>query len=261
VHSFDHAHDDSTVRSLDGDETARRYGAGCTVISFWEDSEMRRSALLGFGSALAFAAMSAAPVFAASPTAIWHMDETSGSTMSDSSGNGYNGTLSNVQTGASGFNGSKGYSFNGSTSKVIVPNGAGLNPGTKDLVVVAHVKFSAVPADDYDVVRKGLQSTSGGDWKIEIVNVSGAATARCYLRGSSGSWQKTTGPNLADGAWHTITCERHATSVQMSVDGTVWKKTKTIGTISNTAALSIGAKASGGDWMKGTIDEVSITIG
>jgi hypothetical protein len=221
---------------------------------------MRRSAL-ALVPALAVTILAAGPVSAASPTALWHMDETSGSVMKDSSGHGYNGTLTNVQVGASGINGSKAYSFNGSSSKVIVPDAAGLNPGSKDLVVSVHVAFTAVPADDYDLIRKGLQSTNGGDWKIEIVNVNGAAIARCYLRGSSGSWQKTTGPNLADGAWHTITCERHATSVQMSVDGTVWKKTKTIGSLSNTVALSIGAKASGGDWTKGRIDEVSITIG
>lgn len=222
---------------------------------------MRRPNLIAVLPALAAVALSAGPVLGASPTALWHMDETSGSVMVDSSGHGYNGTLTNVQTGVSGFNGTKAYGFNGTSSKVVVPNAAGLNPGTKDLVVSVHVAFTAVPADDYDLIRKGLQSTDGGDWKIEIVNVNGAAIARCYLRGSSGSWQKTTGPNLADGAWHTITCERHATSVQMSVDGTVWKKTKTIGSLSNSAALSIGAKASGGDWTKGRIDEVSITIG
>jgi hypothetical protein len=222
---------------------------------------MFRSALVALTSAIAIVAVAPGAVLSASPAAVWHMDETSGSVMRDSSGHGYDGTLSNVRTGVAGFNGSKAYGFNGTSSKVVVPDAAGLNPGTKDLVVSVHVAFSAVPADDYDLIRKGLQTTSGGDWKIEIVRVNGAAIARCYLRGSSGSWQKTTGPNLADGAWHTITCERHATTVQMSVDGTVWKKTTTIGSISNTAALSIGAKASGGDWMKGTIDEVSVTIG
>ena len=222
---------------------------------------MPRSASAAIASAVVFVALAPGVVLGASPAAIWHMDETSGSVMRDSSGHGYDGTLSNVRTGVAGFNGSKAYGFNGTSSKVIVPDAAGLNPGTKDLVVSVHVAFSAVPADDYDVIRKGLQTTAGGDWKIEIVRVNGAAIARCYLRGSSGSWQKTTGPNLADGAWHTITCERHATNVQMSVDGSVWKKTTTIGSISNTAPLSIGAKASGGDWMKGTIDEVSVTIG
>jgi hypothetical protein len=222
---------------------------------------MRRSAGVLALSTLAVFAVGVGPAAAASPTAVWHMNETSGSVMVDGSGHGFNGTLFNVQTGVAGLNGSKAYRFNGTSSKVIVPDAPGLNAGTRDLVVVAHVAFSAVPADDYDVIRKGLQSTSGGDWKIEIVNVNGAAVARCYLRGSSGSWQKTAGPNLADGAWHTITCERHATSVQLTVDGTIWKKTTTIGSISNTAALSIGAKASGGDWMKGSIDEVSVTIG
>jgi hypothetical protein len=222
---------------------------------------MFRSSLIAAASAVAIVALAPGSALGASPAAVWHMDETSGSVMHDSSGHGYNGTLSNVQVGVAGFSGSKAYGFNGTSSKVVVPDVSGLNPGTKDLVVSVHVAFSAVPADDYDLIRKGLQSTAGGDWKIEIVRVNGAAIARCYLRGSSGSWQKTTGPNLADGAWHTITCERHATTVQMSVDGTVWKKTTTIGSISNTAPLSIGAKASGGDWMKGTIDEVSITIG
>ena len=222
---------------------------------------MHRPALIALSSALTVAALSAGTVLGASPTALWHMDETSGSVMSDSSGNGYNGTLSNIRTGVAGFNGSRGYGFNGTSSKVIVPDAAGLDPGTQDFVVSVHVAFSAVPDDDYDLIRKGLQGTSGGDWKIEIVEVNGAAIARCYLRGSNGDWQKTTGPNLADGAWHTITCERHGGTVQMSVDGTVWKKTKTIGSISNSAPLSIGAKASGGDWMKGTIDEVSLTIG
>jgi hypothetical protein len=222
---------------------------------------MFRSSLIAAASAVAIVALAPGSALAASPAAVWHMDETSGSVMHDSSGHGYNGTLSNAQVGVAGFSGSKAYGFNGTSSKVVVPDVSGLNPGTKDLVVSVHVAFSAVPADDYDLILKGLQSTAGGDWKIEIVRVNGAAIARCYLRGSSGSWQKTTGPNLADGAWHTITCERHATTVQMSVDGTVWKKTTTIGSISNTAPLSIGAKASGGDWMKGTIDEVSITIG
>lgn len=222
---------------------------------------MRRSAVAALLATLAVIGLSAGTALGASPTALWHMDETSGSTMVDSSGHGYDGTSSNVKTGLPGINGSKAYGFNGSSSKVVVPSASGLNPGTQDLVVSIRVAITAVPADDYDLIRKGLQSTAGGDWKIEIVNVDGAAIARCYLRGSSGSWQKTTGPNLADGAWHTITCERHATSVQMSVDGTVWKKTTTIGSISNTAALSIGAKASGGDWTKGSIDEVTITIG
>jgi hypothetical protein len=189
------------------------------------------------------------------------MDETSGSTMKDGSGHGHNGALKNIQLGVPGVGGTKGYGFNGTSSVIVVPDAPDLDAGTADMVVTVHVAFSSVPADDYDVIRKGLASTKGGDWKIEIVNVSGKSLARCYLKGSGGSWQRTTGPDLADGRFHTITCEKHATTAQMSVDGQVWKKTISLGTMGNAASVSIGAKAEGGDWYRGSMDEVSIVIG
>lgn len=205
--------------------------------------------------------VSAGSAFAASPTAVWHMDETSGSTMTDSSGNGFNGTMQNITKGVAGINGSKGYGFNGSSSRVIVPDAAGLNPGSKDLVVSVHVAFTSAPGDDYDLIRKGRQSTPGGDWKVEIVKKNGASVARCYLRGSSKDWQKTAGPNLADGNYHTITCEKHATTVRLTVDGQVWQSTRTIGSIANNQPIAVGAQAEGGDWLKGSMDEVAISIG
>jgi hypothetical protein len=200
-------------------------------------------------------------VAGASPAAVWHLDETSGSVMHDGSGHGHDGTLKNIQLGAPGIGGTKGYQFNGRSSVILVPDSAGLNAGTADMVVTVHVAFDEAPEDDYDLIRKGLSSTAGGDWKIEIVNVDGRSVARCYLKGPGGSWQKTTGPDLADGVYHTITCEKHATTVSMSVDGTVWKKTKALGTMGNKAVLSIGAKAEGGDWYEGTMDEISIVTG
>ena len=109
---------------------------------------MFRSSLIAAASAVAIVALAPGSALGASPAAVWHMDETSGSVMHDSSGHGYNGTLSNVQVGVAGFSGSKAYGFNGTSSKVVVPDVSGLNPGTKDLVVSVHVAFSAVPADD-----------------------------------------------------------------------------------------------------------------
>ena len=97
----------------------------------------------------------------ASPAALWHMDETSGSTMTDSSGHGLNGKLEHVQTGVAGIGGSKGYGFNGSSSRVIVSDAPGLNPGSKDLVVSVHVAFTSDPGDDYDLIRKGSPVHAG----------------------------------------------------------------------------------------------------
>lgn len=52
--------------------------------------------------------------------ALWHMDETSGTTMFDSVGT-HNGTLHSVQLGQTGFSG-RSYGFNGSSSYVAVPS-------------------------------------------------------------------------------------------------------------------------------------------
>src|SRR3954451_10229961 len=58
----------------------------------------------------------AAPAMAAGERAVWHLDETSGSTAIDSSVNGNNGTAENVvMTGT-------GYQFNGESSNVVVPS-------------------------------------------------------------------------------------------------------------------------------------------
>jgi hypothetical protein len=213
------------------------------------------------GLAGLLALMSSTAAAAAAPTALWHMNETSGTTMTDSSGHGYNGTISNVKLGVAGVSGT-GYQFNGSTSRVIVPDAPGLDAGSANFIVTVNVAFTSLPADDYDLVRKGLASTNGGDWKMEIMPVNGQGIARCYWRGTAGSKTKTAGPNLADGRYHTISCRKTSTTIALIVDGTTYSSTKTIGSIDNSAPISVGAKAgSGGDWYKGRMDEVSLTIG
>jgi hypothetical protein len=213
------------------------------------------------GLVAALLAATASTAFGASPTALWHMDETSGSVAKDATGNGYDGTIHNVALGVPGVL-NTGFEFNGTSSRVLVKDAPGLRAGDHDLIVTLSIAFTAVPVDDYDLIRKGLSSSSGGDWKIEILPRNGAARAYCYWKGSLGSGGKLAGPNLADGRYHKVTCEKHATTVALIVDGTRYSATKTIGRIDNTAQLSIGAKAgTGGDWYKGRMDEVSVTIG
>ena len=60
---------------------------------------------------------------------LWHLDETSGTSISDSSGNSNTGTVTNVTLGASGKLNSSAY-FNGTTSKAVIANSASLNPST-----------------------------------------------------------------------------------------------------------------------------------
>jgi len=202
--------------------------------------------------------MLAQPAAAASTVrALWHMDETSGNVMHDSSGHANNGTLTNVQVGQAGFAGA-GYGFNGSSSIVKVSSSSSLNPGSSPFTWTTHVKFTQIPRDDYDLVRKGLSTTSGGHWKSEILH---SGKAYCQVRGSSGSVALTNGPALNNGVWHTVTCTRSGSTLTLTVDGRSYSTSHASGTVSNSAQLTLGAKTSNGDYFKGVMDEVQLSIG
>jgi len=177
------------------------------------------------------------------------------------SANDFDGTLKDVGLGVPAIF-SPGYSFNGSSSVVTVPSTGWHNvPSNTTFTVGAYVRFPAIPTTsvgDFDLIRKGLSSTSGGHWKMEIF---GNGKGYCQFRGSAGTATINTGPVLADNKWHGISCIKRNTSVSLVVDGVSYTTSKTVGGISNTARLTVGAKSTGGDWYKGVMDEVSITLG
>jgi hypothetical protein len=208
-----------------------------------------------------------APLATAAPltVALWHMEDT-GSTMHDSSGQGNNGTLTSVTVAQPGFSG-YGFGFARNPALVSVRSASTLNPGSSPFTVTAHVRFTKLPTnstgEDYDLIRKGLASTSGGDWKQEIAE---NGRASCTSKGSSGSLTLTAGPVLNDGNWHTVTCAFTTGGIKVLVDQSqVASKSAKIGSISNSAALTLGAKSikstTSGDQYTGIMDEVSITKG
>jgi hypothetical protein len=193
---------------------------------------------------------------AATVRAHWGFNEPGTPTTAvDDSGNSNNGAnRAIVGTG-------DGYTFNGSNSAVIVPNSASLNPGTANFSFAATL-VTQLPAagTDYDVLRKGLASTTGGEYKIEVVRVNGQAKALCLVKDAAkhvASLRWAPAGGLADGRQHTITCSKTPTGVTLQVDAFA-PRTKTnangIGSISNTSSLFIGVKASGGgDAFAGTL--------
>lgn len=184
----------------------------------------------------------------------WSMDDT-GSTMTDSSWHGHSGVLHNVTTNGSYFG------FLSKPSYVTVSSASDLNPGSSNFSFTVRVKFSTKPSStvgDYDVLRKGLSTTSGGSYKMEILQ-SGAAF--CDFRGSA-EGRVTGSSNLANNAWHTVTCARTSTSVRLTVDGSTISKSVSTGTISNSSTVYIGAKdSSGNDQYKGSLDAASVNKG
>ena len=182
----------------------------------------------------------------------------------DSSGNGNDGTNYNITADG------QAYTFNGTNSRVIVPDSDTLNPEGANFSygVTLQMAQGPVAGETYDVLRKGLTSTTGGDYKIEVENVNGAALARCVVKDA----QKVAaiiraGTDLADNAQHDVACKRVGNSVSISIDGTT-RGTKTVtslGSVSDGSNLAIGAKAEGTaptgfDWYLGKIYDAWVRI-
>jgi hypothetical protein len=200
--------------------------------------------------------------------AVWLMNETSGTTMRDSSGNGNHGTTHHVT-----MTGKNGYVFDAvARSKVVVPHSLTLNPGDSAFTYTARVKSSQVPASgtDYDLLRKGIGDTTGGEYKLEIVHANGEGRAFCLVEDSRGAGASVRGTtNVTDGKVHTLTCIKTASGLTLLVDA-LPPRTETVtsglGPISNSSALVIGAKTATvvgpvGDWYDGALLEARIRVG
>jgi hypothetical protein len=188
--------------------------------------------------------------------ALWHMDETSGSVMRDSIA-GHDGTNFSVQLGLPGFSGTA-YGFTGSGSYVSVASASDLNPGTADITITVHLKTTSVPATpDWDLIRKGLYTTSGGEYKMEY---QPTGQASCGFKGSANYGELIAGPAINNGQWHTVQCVKTSSAIKVIVDGQTFSKAFNIGAIANTIAVPIGARP-GSEYFKGSLDEASIQVG
>ncbi|MFY9913615.1 MAG: LamG-like jellyroll fold domain-containing protein [Nocardioidaceae bacterium] len=211
--------------------------------------------LLGAAASVTAAAL---PGAAATDRARWLLDETVGTIAFDATGNGNNGTAENTVGDGTG------YFFNGVNSRVVVPSSESLNPGTAAFSFSVTFSTSvALPAGgDYDLLRKGLASTKGGEYKVEVIQANGKGRALCLVKDAAKKVASIRGTtNLTDGKTHTITCSKTSTGVTMYVDALapVTKTVPSLGSISNTASLVLGAKAEGGDWFNGYLGEASVT--
>jgi hypothetical protein len=208
------------------------------------------------------ASMASSPAWAVllmAKAAYWRMNETSGK-MIDSSANDNDGTPRNVlRTGST-------YIFNGTTSSVVVPDHASLDPAGKGITLTASVKVTggALDDDSYDVVRKGYSTTAGGDYKMEIKRTTDPTVGQlhCLFKGSGGRVNRVARPDVVDGSWHTLRCIKTSASVEARVDGMSYTKAGSAGSISNSSNVMVGVKTANplDDVFHGSTDFVSIAI-
>ncbi len=207
----------------------------------------------------------AVPAAAGSDTVLRFTGKVSKTTAIDVSGKGNDGALHNVTVTKGGF-----YSFD-APARVIVPASNSINAGTADYSYGVQMRL---PKDytfekDLSLVRRGASKLSGAFYKMELIyhRDSGSTVLVCAMRDKDGNtgYVQTAATGLTDGAWHTLTCTKDATSVSLIKDGTVYSQTDAVGNLSSSRVLSFGAEKVDSDtyWehFPGDMDNITITKG
>jgi len=204
--------------------------------------------------------------------ACWHMDEGSGGTVYDNSGNGNDGTIYGATWTNSGRFG-KALDFDGVDDYVQIPNGASLNfSAGEGWTFRAWVKTS----DSYGVIISFRDSVNDNPVIDLAVGYNGAATnvghfipLMRYDNGSGLAYFSST-MNIADNLWHHVAFIYNPSLAKIFayVDGYVWERPQTAqGSITTSDDRAIGRESR---WVRtghgnpdrrylaGTIDEVLI---
>jgi prepilin-type N-terminal cleavage/methylation domain-containing protein len=191
----------------------------------------------------------------------WPMDEGSGSSTIDASGNGNGGTWNGTTTNGSYYTGGKvGPSagvFNGSNDYVNVPDNASLDfSGTQPFTISAWV-YQAVTTSYAPVITKG--NSGGSPYNYALITNSTNPQARFNIYNGSAHGPNASGMETLN-AWHLWTGTFDGATMTLYVDGVLSGTPLNISStlpISNTNALQMGRNASAQAW-NGDIDDVRI---
>jgi hypothetical protein len=201
-------------------------------------------------------------VLADAPRGYWRLGEASGTSASDASGFGANGTLTGgVVLGAPGALSSDfdtAARFDGTNDLVSMgdPSSGTLDFGTTDFSVELSVKTTT--NGERTLVGK---RSSGPGWLLTVTDDPGrAGTVRALLADGSVTRQAYSSVRVDEGAWHhlVVVFDRE-TGIRFFVDGADAGFTPgpSAGSVGNAVAFQLG-KASGYGYFRGDLDEVAV---
>jgi hypothetical protein len=189
----------------------------------------------------------------AAPSTQWRFDDGTGTTATDSSGNGDTGAV-NGATWTTGIYNS-GLSFNGSSNSV-TSSSAALN-GSGDFTIGAWIKTTATAAG---VIIQQRGSSNNGQYQLAI---TASGTVNFWMRSSSSKYQFniTTTATINDGKWHYVSGVRQGVTGYIYIDTAVAASGSSSSTLRSltTNGVSVGADTVAGNmYFNGAIDEVRI---
>jgi fibronectin type 3 domain-containing protein len=214
------------------------------------------SAVNGSGESTNSAQASATPQLGLPPpTGNWHFNDGSGTTATDSSGNGYNGALSGNSgaTWVTGFSGT-GIQFNGTSNWVTFGTGPSVN-GTNNFTVAAWIKTTA--SAQGVIMQQRDVAGYNGEYQLSV-NANG--TVQFYLYGG-GNYQFNFATTNAvnNGAWHQVVAVRKGLAGNIYIDGALAATAtgSAVSSMANTITTAVGRDIRDQNKnFNGTIDEV-----
>ncbi|MGZ4313527.1 MAG: LamG domain-containing protein [Solirubrobacteraceae bacterium] len=212
---------------------------------------------------LVIAALTAAPALGATgPVGIWTLDEGSGTTVTDGSGNGNNGVLSGGTTWVPGISGSA-VGFDGFSGQIKVEDNDALEPAGA-ITVSAWVKHAGSPGTYRYIVAKGGNGCIAASYGLYSGPSGGLQFYVSQHHGSVYARSPDAGQGIWDGNWHLAVGTYDGTTIRLYVDGVeVGSGTAWTGALEYLLPSSndfyIGNYPSCQDhWFAGAIDDVMV---
>ena len=207
----------------------------------------------------------AAPASAESNTVLSFTGKASKTTAIDVSGKNNDGDLHNVRVTNGGF-----YTFD-EPARISVPASKSVNPGTANYSYGVTMRLPKDYVFDHDLslVRRGASKLSGAYYKMELIyrRDTGNTVLVCAMRDQKGNtgFVQTSSAGLTDGAWHTLTCAKNATTVSLIKDSSTYSQEDKVGNLSSKRDLNFGAEKVDANtyWehFPGDMDNITITKG
>ena len=189
--------------------------------------------------------------------ATWRLDEASGTTAADSTGNGNTGTVTGTATWGAGRN-ANAFTFNGA-SYISCGDAQTLNP-TNAISVTGWFKTTQAATATASVIRH--------DGNFTALQITGTGNAQAALW-ANGTLTSVTFPwTYNNNAWHHVASTYDMTQgCKIYIDGTLVASNTTLRGPLSTATVAggtapspfmLGAKEGGSEFYTGSLDEVSV---
>ena len=196
-------------------------------------------------------------VLADSPVGYWRLDEGSGTSAADSSGNGNVGVYQNgVSLGAPGLisGGDAAASFDGTNQKVLVPDSVSVSPTTA-VSVEAWMNGLSLPSSPGNYRTVAFKPHS---YWLRIEDIAGVDRARFYVSdGGSYHGVTATGVALSPGSTYHLVGTFDGTTLRVYVNGVQQGSASYTGAIDD-STTGLWIDQDGGNGVPGRLDEVAI---